>query len=315
SIPPEPLEQRQPGVPNELATIVRKAMARDASDRYQTAAELAADLKRFQTGQLVNAHQYSAWTLFWRWTKRHRAVVASVLAILLAIPAIYVWMQLRIRRDLNVQVQALVLEGMASLAQAQEKNRALKHLRSESFFLFDHKQCQKGEELWEKVGLLRHDVDALYSRAGRSLEAALSLKSGDQFTRALVADVLYERAELAELEYKADKRDEILERLPVFDNGTHRAKWYAPGTFDIESVPNGAQVLVQTYRHQEASNPILETVYRNLTTPIQQLELPQGSYLLTFTAPERAKVRFPLLVARGNIRKVSLQLPTAARVP
>src|SRR5262249_38528440 len=78
---------------------------------------------------------------------------------------------------------------------------------------------------------------------------------------------------------------------------------------------NGAQVLVQTYRHQEASNPILETVYRNLTTPIQQLELPQGSYLLTFTAPERAKVRFPLLVARGNIRKVSLQLPTAARVP
>ena len=41
-----------------------------------TAKELAEDLKRFQTGKLVTAHDYSAWTLARRWLKRYRAAVA-----------------------------------------------------------------------------------------------------------------------------------------------------------------------------------------------------------------------------------------------
>lgn len=50
---PLPLEQRQVGVPEELLRIVHKAMARDPEERYPTAKELADDLKRFQTAQLV----------------------------------------------------------------------------------------------------------------------------------------------------------------------------------------------------------------------------------------------------------------------
>jgi serine/threonine protein kinase len=57
--PPVPLEQREPAVPVELCTLVLKAMARDPADRYPTAKELADDLKRYQTGQLVRAHRYS----------------------------------------------------------------------------------------------------------------------------------------------------------------------------------------------------------------------------------------------------------------
>src|SRR5262249_48302947 len=56
--PPEPLERRQPRVAGELLTILNKAMAREAGQRYRTARELADDLKRFQTGQLVSAHTY-----------------------------------------------------------------------------------------------------------------------------------------------------------------------------------------------------------------------------------------------------------------
>jgi formylglycine-generating enzyme required for sulfatase activity len=315
SIPPEPLERRQPDVPNELATIVRKAMARDASDRYETAAELTADLKRFQTGQLVAAHQYSAWTLCRRWAKRHRAIVVSALAILLAVPATYYSLQLRARRNLNAQVQALALEGSALLAQAREQNRGLTNLRNDAFFLFDHKQTEKGEELWEKVGILGHEVDVLYSSAGRSLEAALSLKNGERSIKTLVADVLYERVELAETENKTDKKNEILERLFVFDDGTHRARWEAPGRFDIESVPTRARVLIQRYRNVEKENPLLETIYDNLTTPIRKLELPQGSYLMIFAAPGRLNVRFPVLVRRGDVRRVSVHLPSAGSVP
>jgi tetratricopeptide (TPR) repeat protein len=82
-----PLEKRQPGVPTELATIVGKAMADKPRDRYASAAELAADLKRFQTGQLVSAHEYSTLTLLARQLRKHRTVVL-VAAVLLALLAI-----------------------------------------------------------------------------------------------------------------------------------------------------------------------------------------------------------------------------------
>ena len=77
----EPLDAAQPGVPHDLLAIVAKAMAREAGDRYPTARELAEDLRRYQTGQLVGAHRYSARELFRRWLRRHRtAVVVGLVA-------------------------------------------------------------------------------------------------------------------------------------------------------------------------------------------------------------------------------------------
>jgi WD40 repeat protein len=77
--PPPALEERWPGVPPELATIVGKAMARDPAQRYPSARELAADLRRFATGQLVGAHAYSIWALARRWLRRHRVAVTVAL--------------------------------------------------------------------------------------------------------------------------------------------------------------------------------------------------------------------------------------------
>jgi WD40 repeat protein len=83
---PPPVEVQEPGTPRELATIIRKAMARDPRDRYPTARELSEDLRRFQTGQLVSAHVYSPIARLSRWVSRNRAtvVVAAILAAALA---------------------------------------------------------------------------------------------------------------------------------------------------------------------------------------------------------------------------------------
>jgi WD40 repeat protein len=82
--PPTPLEERQPGIPKDLLTIVHKAMAYNKAERYPTARELAEDLRRFQAGQLVSAREYSSLTLAGRWLLRHSAFV-SLTVLFLAI--------------------------------------------------------------------------------------------------------------------------------------------------------------------------------------------------------------------------------------
>jgi hypothetical protein len=65
-------------IPLDLAAIVRKAMARDPELRYQTAADLADDLKRFQTGRLVAVHEYSWRLLAKRWIARNTALTWAI---------------------------------------------------------------------------------------------------------------------------------------------------------------------------------------------------------------------------------------------
>lgn len=52
---PEPLEDVARGVPAAFAAIVRKLMAKDPDDRYQTCGELRADLKRWTDPERVRA--------------------------------------------------------------------------------------------------------------------------------------------------------------------------------------------------------------------------------------------------------------------
>jgi WD40 repeat protein/predicted Ser/Thr protein kinase len=85
---PPPLAEREPGVPPDLLAIVEKAMARAVDDRYPSAAQMAEDLRRFQTGQLVRAHHYAWVTLVRRWIRRNVLVVAVsgvALALVLAV--------------------------------------------------------------------------------------------------------------------------------------------------------------------------------------------------------------------------------------
>jgi tetratricopeptide (TPR) repeat protein len=82
-----PVERREPEAPPDLVAIVRKAMAPSPVERYPTARELAADLRRFQTGQLVSAYRYSTRELLRRFVRRHRAavIVASALTAALVV--------------------------------------------------------------------------------------------------------------------------------------------------------------------------------------------------------------------------------------
>ncbi len=84
---PAPVESREPAAPGDLAAIVAKAIEPDPARRYPSAAALAADLRRFQTGQLVSAHRYSPRELLRRFVRQHRAALSVAAVSLLAIAA------------------------------------------------------------------------------------------------------------------------------------------------------------------------------------------------------------------------------------
>jgi hypothetical protein len=112
--PPKPVQELEPDVPPELATICAKAMAREADDRYRTANELVEDLKRYQTGNLVRTHRYSFRELFARWAKKHKGALAvgvTAFAIIVVVGVI------AISRVVAAKNQALEQQELAVVAQ------------------------------------------------------------------------------------------------------------------------------------------------------------------------------------------------------
>src|SRR5262249_23627074 len=73
---PVPLRQVDRQIPRDLETIVLKAMARELSRRYATAAALAEDLKRFLADQPIQARRTRIWERALKWAKRRPAVAA-----------------------------------------------------------------------------------------------------------------------------------------------------------------------------------------------------------------------------------------------
>jgi WD40 repeat protein len=82
---PVPLGRVNPAIPRDLATIVHKASERDAKDRYPTAGELAADLRRFLDDAPIQARRIGVVERLYRWCRRNQAVAALLGAVLFLI--------------------------------------------------------------------------------------------------------------------------------------------------------------------------------------------------------------------------------------
>ena len=85
---PAPPSVIDPRVPRDLETIVLKALAKRPVDRYPTAEELAADLKRFLNREPVKARRISPVGRLWRVACRYpgiTSVTAAAAALVLAI--------------------------------------------------------------------------------------------------------------------------------------------------------------------------------------------------------------------------------------
>ncbi|MBI4717516.1 MAG: serine/threonine protein kinase [Planctomycetes bacterium] len=101
--PPHPRELRRE-VDADLDTIVLKCLAKEPDRRYQTAGELAADLRAYLDGGPIAARRESAWYVLRATVRRHRlaagaVVAAAVLCVGFAIAMAALYRDTRLARD------------------------------------------------------------------------------------------------------------------------------------------------------------------------------------------------------------------------
>jgi serine/threonine protein kinase/WD40 repeat protein len=112
-----------PRIPRDLETIVLKAMAKDSARRYQTAGELAEDLRRFLADRPVQARRSSVAERTWRWCRRN-PVIAFLLAVvgtlLVAVALVASLMALHLDRE-HDQVVANWQEAQKAERKAEDE--------------------------------------------------------------------------------------------------------------------------------------------------------------------------------------------------
>ncbi len=151
-----------PMMPPDLVAIIDKAMSFDLAGRYPTARSFAEDLRRFQDGKLVQAHQYSLRSLVRRWVLRYRTLVitALVAAVVLATMAVLGVNQIVKERDVAREERATarkertVARGAESRA-IKERNRlvlanATSALATNPSAALEHLGNYNGDE-WDRV--------------------------------------------------------------------------------------------------------------------------------------------------------------------
>jgi WD40 repeat protein len=147
--------QRNPAVPRDLETIILKAMAKAPSDRYASAGALAADLRRFLSGDPIQARPLGILERAARWARR-RPAVAALLGLVVLVTAL-----------------GFALVSANWLEAERQKQRALEARRDADAKAEDERQARAAAERAEQAAeTRRRDAEQRERLARRHLYAA-----------------------------------------------------------------------------------------------------------------------------------------------
>jgi serine/threonine-protein kinase len=255
-----------PPLPPSLVAACERAMARDPADRFDSAGALAAELQAWLEGA---KRQEEARAVVARAEgKGHEAAALRAQAASLRTEAAAL---LKDVADWQPEADKLPGWEKEDAASVLEKQAELAELEEESLLR----------------GSLTHAPDL------PEAHAALAARYRAEHEAAEAARQDTARAETLFRQHLA--------ALPEghADRAGHLTYLKGDGALTLVTDPPGAEMLLHRYElHNRRLVPRFE---RSLgTTPLRSVSLPMGSYLCVLQHPERAEVRYPVSIGRGE---------------
>ncbi len=240
---------------------------------------------------------------------------AAIVAVPVVLGAVYGAVKIQEYWALQGRVADRIGEARASLEDGREVLEIIARGREEAFRRFDSRDAEGGEEAWAEVVKETEAVDVHLKQSLQALEAAQILDPNNDEARELLAEVLFERALLAESNYEHKRASEFRDRLALYDvDGDYDERWSAAGTVRVLVRPPGTDVAIGRYERSAEGRYTLGDMRRLGETPIAGAEVEQGSYLLLMSGGG-AQVRYPVLVRRGEDLEIDFTMPDPERVP
>jgi len=225
-------------VPDELVSIVRRATAAQARDRFADAGALATELRRYEQGKLVEAHQYTLWGRVRRLLVRHRSAVSISLALVVAVVAVGTSLRWR-RESQEAQVRAAAALAEATSA---DHDRALARERAQAATVnrdaamrkwtdatarsraltaaLEQQQRLSGEEM----ARLQAAIDAERSAAAEAMELRVTAESARQDAEAAARRARFaEERALAQAKSAQEAREAAEQRADEAEARARRA--------------------------------------------------------------------------------------------
>ena len=260
--PPVDPRERAPerGIPDEVAEICIEAMASRREDRFGGAEELASAVQAHLDG-----------------TSRREAALLHVAA---AEEAWQRYLGLAGEREALLRSEAELDEALDSWASLEDK--------AELLAVRDR-----------LAGLGRDRVDR-FEAVIFACEQAMSQDPGNGAARSLLARVHYARFEEAEAARDPDDQHHHERRVRRYDDAHRYAELLkGTGSVTLRTDPPGAEVLCERYERRGLVWPLVERRVLG-TTPLHDVPLEQGSYLLTLRSPGKRDTRYPVFIPRGR---------------
>lgn len=244
-----------------------------------------------------------------RRVERRRFIARWVAVAVLPLVFLGGWAGLRIQaqRRLLAQVGRHVAAAEASLGQAHDREAEAEQRRRQAFALFDDRQLEPAEVNWASARTLSSLADDAYGQAAQQLEAAVLLDAERVEVRQRVAQLLFDRAALAERWFHLGQSKELIARLPRYDDGRLASRWNAPTVVGFSSLEPGLTVRLRRF-DGPPKRALLEERVLGLT-PLAPVALTPGSYLFSLEAAHRAQVLIPIAAGRGERVELSATAP------
>jgi formylglycine-generating enzyme required for sulfatase activity/tRNA A-37 threonylcarbamoyl transferase component Bud32 len=244
------------------------------------------------------------------------AVVATVLGTTFA--GLYRRSERR-RVEFERRVATKLNEGRQALGSADEISRRLTDTRNRAFAAFDGARPEEAESIWSEARSNAAKLEATLKRAQSVLEAALTLDQANDQALASLGQAIFQRALLAESEFRSADVARHLEQMERLSAGPElMARWNQPGTVDVRTNQDGVRVVIERYEPavDEAGSRLLPVrVGEPFVTPSEPRPLPPGSYRLTALKTGFTETRYPFVVRRGQPLKITLSLVGTAETP